>query len=196
MLSNLTVLTFAGAVVLLWMLIPLLVAVVIHHLAPDKEITARGPLHGLNIKAHGPFVVYLVVLLGSAAIWWKAFDVTIGMSKTKWTVTARVSLIDRQQNPVAADTARQMQRMHVKFDFPQAIVSGYDRISVQVPGNIQNWPDLVIHVPEFGERIIYLNDLSTRAAKIDHSTATVELDDVIVVTERQAEPIGVGMSAQ
>ena len=75
-MGNLLVLAFAAAVVLLWMLVPLLIAFVIYKLAPDKDLVAKGPFEGLNIKVHGPFVIYLVVLLGSAFIWWKAFNVT------------------------------------------------------------------------------------------------------------------------
>jgi len=195
--NNLLVLAFAAAAVLLWMLVPLLIAVVIYRLAPDKKLVAKGPFQGLNIKVHGPFVVYLVVLLGSASIWWKAFDVTIGMSKTKWTITARVMLIDGNRARVTPETSgRPMQKLRVKFDFPQVELSAYDRVSVQVPGSLSEWPDLVIQVPDFGEKIVYLNDLSTRAAKIDHAAATVELDDDIVIQERSRGPIGVGMDSR
>ena len=187
------ILAFAAGVVLLWMFVPLVIAAVIYKLSPDKPLSAKGPFQGLNIKVTGPFVIYLLVLLGSASIWWKAFDVTIGTMKTRWTVTAPIMLIDRAKNKVVANSSgRSLDKLRVKFDFPQVVVSGYDRMAVQVPGNVREWPDLVLEIPGFGERILYLNDLS-KAAKIDYATATVELDDVVVITEQSREPIGVGM---
>jgi len=192
--GQLFILAFASGVVLLWMFVPLVIAGVIYKLSPNKTLSAKGPFQGLNIKVTGPFVIYLLVLLGSAPIWWKTFDVTIGTMKTRWTVTAPIMLIDHAKNKVAADSSgRSLERLRVKFDFPQVVVSGYDRMTVQVPGAIREWPDLVLEVPNFGEKILYLNDLSKGAAKIDYATATVELDEVIVITERSREAIGVGM---
>lgn len=89
--------------ILLWalfVLLPMLPAIIIYKFCPDTKVSIRGPLHGLDLKASGAFAAYVVTALLGSILMLKAQDFIEPLMDQDWSITAEVVLLDHQGNPI------------------------------------------------------------------------------------------------
>ena len=84
-----------ACILMLWVLLPLIPAVLIYRLFPDTPIGISGILQGLKINAGGAFAGYLIVLLVIKPWVSEAYIDVGGLLHPAWTITGSLRLIDK-----------------------------------------------------------------------------------------------------
>src|SRR6266404_1962451 len=100
------VLVFGSLIVLLavWVLLPLIPAVLIYRLFPNTSVAVSGPLASLTVRAGGAFAGYLAVFAAIYILVRPAANIVGGFEHSLWSVTGRAQLVDKDDKPrVAAD---------------------------------------------------------------------------------------------
>src|SRR4051794_12702255 len=97
---------YLGALQALWVLLPLIPAILIFKLFHDTAVKITGQLLGLTISAGGAFAGYLVVLLVTQSWSEKSQELVRSWNPPPhWEVTAEIKLLDSNQKPVADSAA-------------------------------------------------------------------------------------------
>lgn len=82
-------------ILVLWVLLPLIPAVLIYRLFPGTYVAAEGPLAGLTVKAGGAFAAYLIVFVVVMPWVNSAYYVVGGWLHPAWTVTGTLHITDK-----------------------------------------------------------------------------------------------------
>jgi len=110
-------------VFILYFLIPLIPAVVIYKLFPKTEVTASGPLSGLNIKTKGAFAAYIIALIFGIFIINKTINtIEMGIKQKNekidylWQVKTNLKVV-QDDSTITNETSRQLlDKITVAFD--------------------------------------------------------------------------------
>src|SRR5271169_6544102 len=80
---------------LLWVLLPLMPAILIFKIFPNTTLIARGPLGGLTVKASGAMGAYLVVFGAlSIPVVRTGAEIMTNLHRHFWRVEGRIKLFD------------------------------------------------------------------------------------------------------
>jgi hypothetical protein len=150
-----TVLALIGVHVM-WVLLPLIPAVLIYWMFPNTPVAVSGPLAGLTVKTGGAFGAYLVVLLLTYAQLDKINQSIGALGSQFWTVKAQVDLVAGPgEEPFKyADLVR---KSEVETTPPWHMFNEYEvtlRIMEDRNGEL---PIAVIKIPNFGQQRIDWN---------------------------------------
>jgi hypothetical protein len=184
-----------GVFIVGWILLPLIPAVLTYKIAPGEKIAASGPLSGLTIRVTGAFAAYLIVFLLSFSAFRDGLAIAAAMAKPNWMLSAKIVLRDEKGDPVDA-SASSIPPVTVTYD-PPLSRSYPDRLEIVVPGNADQWPNVVLHIPSFGGKTIYLKDeVKNDAITMSPLRLEARLDDPIIIRRQNLKPIGVGLELQ
>ena len=89
------ILALAG-IVTLWVLLPLIPAVLIYWLFPGNAVAISGPLAGLTVKASGAFAGYLIVFVLITSWVSQAYYTVGGWLHPAWTITGNMRIFDKK----------------------------------------------------------------------------------------------------
>jgi hypothetical protein len=100
-----------GGLLLVWVLLPLLPAVLIYWLFPNTTVTANGPFANLTVATSGAFAAFLIVLAGIGPFVYSIRDGVLDQQKHDdklklmagkqyWTVEVPVKLLDVEQKQI------------------------------------------------------------------------------------------------
>jgi hypothetical protein len=90
-------LSLAGTVgiYLLWLLVPLIPAVLIYKLFPKTEVVAKGPFAGLTLNMSGAFAAYFILCLLSYSWVDHAYVALSDLKHLAWTVRGTFKMVDK-----------------------------------------------------------------------------------------------------
>jgi hypothetical protein len=113
-----------------WLVWPLVPAVLIYRLFPSTTVAVTGPLAGLTVKAGGAFAAYLVVFAGTS-YWVKPeMDIVGSFQHSFWTIKGRIQLVNRDGKEI--EDKDLLGKIRVRTDPDQFTWQGY-RIQFGIP---------------------------------------------------------------
>ena len=80
----------------LYVLLPLIPAVIIYRMFPDTRVTAEGSVSNWKVKAGGAFGAYITVVLLGYVVVARTEEIIGGMSACTWTIRGKVELRDNK----------------------------------------------------------------------------------------------------
>ena len=107
-----------GALLLVWVMLPLLPAILIYKVFPDTKVTASGPFANLTVATSGAFAAFLIVLAGIGPFVYSIRDGVIAQQKHD----------DQVEQQKRADLLEQQKRVD-----QMQLVSGKQYWTVEVP---------------------------------------------------------------
>jgi len=86
----------------LWVVLPMIPAVIIYKIFPSTQVGVSGMLANLKINATGAFAAYLIILITAAIYWLGNVQALIpDASYQTWEVTAFLRYVDAEGNSLA-----------------------------------------------------------------------------------------------
>lgn len=176
------------ALLAVWLLLPLLPAVLIYHLFPDTPVTATGPLKGLTINVGGAFGAYLItVLVAFSTV--HSIQGFIGLySHPFWTIRGHLKLIDKDGKEItSAETLVQAAQI---LTHPDILDHQTSQIIWKLPEEQGRLPEVIITIPNpsgqsgrgiWGVAEVDLNDYASKPTSSYNSSR--DLSKPIVVHE-------------
>jgi hypothetical protein len=168
----------------LYLLVPILPAVIFYKWFPDTKVAATGPLSGLTVKMSGAFAAYVItVFLGYYPM--RETHAFIGsMLHPTWTIRAKVQLRDQNNKPISSSAATlQALSIYVNPDMKEVT---NDNVVIKLPDSSHNGPTHAIRfvVPKFGEANLDLGDLEPSgnlAAFVDSNDKMLRLKEPVII---------------
>ena len=174
---------------LLWVLAPLVPAILIYKLFPATSVVVNGPLAGLTVRASGAFAGYLIVFAATFPLIKNMENTFSGFQRSIWTIKAQIQMLDK--NGVELTSIDNFSRVNVYTEPKPFSVNG-NIVRMKIAEGDGEFPLLVVQAPSFGGKAIVV-DRSTRSFRFDNYNKTIELIDPIKIQE--IAPAGVGVGA-
>jgi hypothetical protein len=161
----------------LYVLLPIIPAVIIYKLFPKTATGVSGPLGGLTFKAGGAFAAYIVtVVLGSALVN-RIDDRIAAMSTPVWEVNAKLEFRDNQGR-VIRDPQDIVKDVKVLIH-PALEELIYPEFTMRLPlVKPDLWPTLVFQAPGFKPHPIHLKKADV--AQRNTLKGSVALDKIVL----------------
>ena len=174
---------------LLWVLAPLVPAILIYKLFPATSVAVNGPLAGLTVRASGAFAGYLIVFAATFPLIKNMENTFSGFQRSIWTIKAQIQMLDK--NGVELTSIDNFSRVNVYTEPKPFSVNG-NIVRMKIAEGDGEFPLLAVQAPSFGGKAIVV-DRSTRSFRFDNYNKTIELIDPIKIQE--IAPAGFGVSA-
>ena len=159
----------------LWVLLPLIPAILIYWLFPDNKVAVTGPLAGLKVNASGAFAAYLIVFLVVIPKVTQTYN-TIGTSvHGTWAISGKLQLIGKDGKDV--HSANYFQKAAVRT-VPSAVSIQDPIFFITLPDVRGGNPIFVVEIPDFGGAM-----KEVKAEEINWFDRTVEIKAPIVIRE-------------
>ena len=152
------VLIALGGLYAVWVLVPLVPAVLIYKLFPNTAVTVNGIFSGLTVNASGAFAGYLIVFIGTyQPLVPPTRDIIASFQRQFWTIKGDVKLVraDGTEYPHSEALLSRLRvvKPHVhKFDSFQA--------TLKIEEEEGELPVILIEIPNFGQKPIPLRSMS------------------------------------
>ena len=166
-----------ACVVTLWVILPLIPAVLIYWLFPNAAVSIRGILvPGLTIKAGGAFAAYLTVLLVIKPWVDEAYIDIGGWLHPAWTITGALRLIDKN-GTLAHPGDAFFQKIRPKTQ-PEMNSFGDPTFTITIPEGPRGIPQVFLVVQDYNVSV------PIKLGKKDFIHKTAEIDgDAIEIRE-------------
>jgi hypothetical protein len=162
-----------------WILLPLVPAILIYWLFPNTTVAVSGPLSGLTVKAGGAFAAYMVVFAGSYSLVQTTKETIGGFQRQFWTINGLVKLVNTNGQEITSQDLLKKIAVSTKPD-PHTVESYHVRLKILEDGE-GGFPLVVVQIPQFGEKVIDLK--STTSIDIDSYHKTIALKEPIIIQE-------------
>jgi hypothetical protein len=153
-------LLLTGSLLLVWVLLPLLPAILIYWLFPDTKVTASGPLAELTVAASGAFAAFLIVLVVIAPFVYSIRDGVIEQRKHE-------NEIEQQRR---TDSLEQDKR-----NYQKQLASGKQYWTVEVPVELIDSDDKKITNPLAIQNYLNPNTLDVKTTPSSVSVASSKI---------------------
>jgi hypothetical protein len=163
----------------LWVLLPLLPAVLIYWLFPNTSVGLGGPLAGLTLKTSGAFAAYLVVVIVTYTQIDKIDNAIGGLQHQYWTVIGKVNLLNAQGQPI--DSEKILKNMVVVTQPDAHLITKY-KIQLRVVEE----PVTILRIPQFGEKL-----LEWTSAEKDPFNRTIRIKEPIIIKQEASTSVPV-----
>jgi hypothetical protein len=182
--TNVVAVLLSFGLYLLYLLLPLIPAVIIYRLFPDTKVAVSGPLANLTLKASGAFAAYVVTVALGAFLVMDTHKIISGSTTPVWTIRAQVELLDRNGKKLEDQSSLQFLEVVLNPDI-RAREGRYIRL--QVPGTAQQYPEYLISfkLKQFGERTISLAELQEKQIEVDAYNRVLKIVEPIQITQSQ-----------
>jgi hypothetical protein len=168
-----------GALYLLWVIIPLIPAVLIYRLFPNTAVAVSGPFANLTVKAGGAFAAYLVVFAATLPLVNTMRDSALSTQHQFWTLKGQVRLFDAEGKEIkSSELLKKLSLTTV----PNAHAFDLHRMTVKVVEGEGELPLITLRIDKFGEETIDLRDASFQKMK-NYFSGVIELAQPIQIRE-------------
>jgi hypothetical protein len=157
-----------ACILTLWVLLPLIPAVLIYRLFPDTPISVTGILQGLKINAGGAFAGYLIVLLVIKPWVAEAYNDVGGFLHPAWTITGSLRLIDKH-GAVAHPGETFFQKIGISTQ-PEMNSFADPTFTITIPEGPRGIPKIFLVVPDYGVKV----PLKLGRTDAIHKTAVID----------------------
>jgi hypothetical protein len=164
---------FSFALYALYVLLPVLPAVVIYRMFPKTRVAVSGPLSKLSFKASGAFAAYVVTVFLGYSLVNQSLQLIRNMSTPTWRVQAYVNLLDADGNKITSSGLLQALRVQLK---PDIVVPAGKYVQVTLSGEPSALPMLIFHVPGFEDGIVNFNETRVKRKPAE---GIIEVDEPV-----------------
>jgi hypothetical protein len=159
-----------------WVLLPIIPAVLIYWLFPKNTLTARGVLAGLTVNASGAFGGYLVIFAVTYSFVHQTQNTIGAFMHPYWTVTGEIKLVDyKTSEEVHSEILLDKLNIATK---PEIMGSKSFRIRAALPEQGGEIPWLVFTIKDFGQQVVIIRDTPK---EVDNYEKTVHLTNPIEI---------------
>jgi hypothetical protein len=185
-----TLYTFMGLLAV-WVLLPLLPAILTFRLFPQTSVAVSGPFANLTVRAGGAFAAYLIVLAATYLFLVKTIRDDIDSWKVAhqfWTVQIPVEFIGADGNRITNKNSIMNVLSSMKVETkPDQHGFGGDKITLRiVPFEAGRLPLITLKINKFVDETIDLTDSQLQAEK---KGLFMEIKDKIVIREEQRREV-------
>jgi hypothetical protein len=179
-----------AAIVIIWILVPLVPAWLTYRITPDQNLGLRGPFQGMTLRAGGSFVAYFVVASLLSVFTWPMGTFLVGKvaGDSTWMITGKASLYDSEGKPAVSVPDLRTAYLRV---LPDQNVIDTD-LSIKVPFPRDSKPTIFIEVPNWGGARISLND--PEAYEEDSLYRRIILKNVVQIRQQPQGRLSIGES--
>ncbi len=172
----------------LWVMGPLVPAVLIYKLFPDTSVSAEGPLAGLTVRATGAFAAYLLTFLIAYPLNLKIHNVFGSQLKAVWKLEAELIATDDDGQPI--EYAPFYKSLQISLSPSLQEIAGR-KVELQIPldGEGREWPKITFQIPNFGGTTINPSEYM-EVMEIDEFNKEVKIRSVIPI--QRIKPISFG----
>ncbi len=181
--------------ILLWalfVLLPMLPAIIIYKFCPDTKVSIRGPLHGLDLKASGAFAAYVVTALLGSILMLKAQDqikeypglsqqVTELQQLQRWTAVSKVQFVDSNGAAITENRAKNLLDSLTIYVEPNDDVRSTEIVKFTIPTYDMDGV-VTFSVDGFTTESVKLLDVT----KVD-STRRLEIGAIMLILDKQED---------
>jgi hypothetical protein len=162
-----------------WVILPLIPAVLIYRLFPDTTVAVNGPLANLTVRATGAFAAYLILFAAAYFLMMNhAVEVIEAFQHPSWTIKGRIALVDKEGREITA--ANLLEGLRIRTDPDQFKPQSY-RVQLRIPEIEGDMPALIFEIPAWGRKEIDLRSASGVSRDIFHKT--IEIKNPIIIKE-------------
>jgi hypothetical protein len=167
---------------LLWVLLPLVPAVLIYSWFPDTSVAVNGPLAQLTVRASGAFAAYLIVFVSSFGfVHWLGGKFG-GFQHPSWTLNGEVRLVDKNGKPLTSPALLEKLNLKTRPEiFSSASENENSRIRMRIPEENNEFPLIVLEIENFGRKVL---DLSSATIEKSEFEKTLKIVEPITIKER------------
>jgi hypothetical protein len=161
-----------------WVLLPMIPAILIYRLFPNTTVAVSGPLASLTVRAGGAFAGYLAVFAAIYVLVRPAANIISGFEHSLWSVTGEVKLLDKDNKPrIASDLLAKL-----KLTQPESMSKESYHVTISISENDRGkFPLLLLEIPQWGSKVIDLN--AERDVEIDEYSKSIRIKDPIEIKE-------------
>lgn len=143
----------AWSILVLWILLPLIPAVLIYWLFPNSTAAwAHGTLAGFTVKAGGAFAAYLIVLFAAKPLADREANQAIAYLHPVWTIKGALRIIDKN-GAVSHPGETFFQKINIKTEPP--ISSFADpTFTITVPEGQGGIPNVYLFIPDYSKTVL------------------------------------------
>ncbi len=151
----------------LYVLLPMIPAIVIYRLFPDTKVALSGPLANLTMKSTGAFAAYIVVVSLGYFLIKNTHTIIAGMVQPMWTIKATLELQGTDGKKLDDQSPLQYLEVFLK---PDLRIKEGKFIKLQVPSTGVSKPEYLINfkIPQFGEITIDTSQLKSSEIEEDN----------------------------
>jgi hypothetical protein len=173
----------------LWVLLPLVPAVVIYLIFPRTQISLSGPFQGLSIRSTGAFAGYLIIFLATYPLLRQMNGNLGGMFRPSWTITGNVVVKDENGQAIDPEEGG---GNPLKISLSPSNINlnrqGFRLIVPEIDGTI---PTMVFEFQGYGYHVIAPNNPSAgQNITIDHANRTINIRSPLVFQQRPCRGMG------
>jgi len=179
---------FSFVLYIIYVLLPMIPAMVIYKLFPDTTITTSGTLSGWKVKTTGAFAGYIITVVLGYFLVQNTHHLIAQINNPYWEISAKVQLLNedgskyhiKRSNDNLIDTLEVMVAPKL-----QRVNSG--TVHLIIPGSKKNWDmtELKFEIPNYGYTQINLKEASKNAIIDNYSLSAQLLEPIKIVMDRQ-----------
>jgi len=169
----------------LYVLLPLVPAILIYSIFPNTKVGISGPLSGLSMKAGGAFAAYVIVVLLGTFLILKTHTMIGGIVNQTWSVKATIELRDSEDNVITYEETNDILKNLIVQTDPKVITINHEVVKMKLSAEEDTLPTIFLSIPKFGGQTIDLEDFERM--KIDHYDKTINLGRIMIKAIRGAE---------
>lgn len=168
----------------LYVLLPMIPAIVIYRLFPDTRVALSGPLANLTLKSTGAFAAYVVTVFLGFFLINNTHTIIAGMVHPMWTIKATLELHDADGKKL--DNQEPLKFLTVSLT-PDVRVKEGEYIKLRVPSTGVNAPEYLItfDIPSFGKQTIDTSRLNGKDIHIDNFERVLSIERPIAIKHSQ-----------
>jgi hypothetical protein len=167
----------------LYVLLPMIPAIVIYRLFPDSKVALSGPLANLTIKTTGAFAAYVVVVFLGFFLVQNTHAIIAGMVQPIWTIKATIELRDINGKKIDDPSPLKYLEVFLKPDLSKVKEGNYIRL--QVPSTGVDKPAYLINfkIEQFGENTIDTAELKSDEIEEDQFNRVLRIVNPILIQQ-------------
>ena len=172
----------------LWVLLPLVPAVLIYLIFPKSVVALKGPFSGLTIRASGAFAAYFIILLVTIPMLNRLNQNLENEFRPTWQISGSVRLQDENGKNIPYDN-RNNSPLSIELDPKLVTPVGRYGFSMHVPEIADKIPAIHVRYPGVGTYLLDpMSPEEGEKVKIDHYRKKVEIVTPLII--RQEPCIG------
>lgn len=172
------------ATLAVWLLLPLLPAILIYRLFPNTVVALQGPFQGLTLSAGGAFAAYIVVVLLAFFAVRDIISAIRHPPNTTWALEAALQVEDENGRSVPTP----QDGVTVSLDPAPVNVSG-ETFRANIKREPAGWPTIRVQVDGYGAKTFVL-DPDRLNFSVDESRYVLRVKEPLVI--RRPAPVVAG----
>jgi hypothetical protein len=178
--KNAVAVLFSYGLYVLYVLLPIVPAVLIYRWFPNTKVGVRGPIGTLTVRATGAFAAYVVTVVLGVFLVNNALQLIRQIPQPTWTLNATVELRDNQDKLINDIDLSKTLEVRV---MPDVVVATGNLVRMEIPGGSgKKWPHphVWFYVPGFRGTAFNLEKLCEKE-DVDPYQLSVTIKDPVIL---------------